>query len=224
MGKRVCTELLALVILSFFTSTWAEPQVLKFRGSGSERTPVFVVGAPWLIDWSTVSEFPQTGTIEIRLHDADSDRIVGIINQAEGVARGLKLVEDVGKFRIAVDARNVDWIIDITELTPERAAELKQKASREPTLAESSLQLAKYVPAGSFSGWTAVDDRTLVLLGEDGGGWRVLIAPPCAGLSSARAINFVTPAEGSPGHYDSILLEDGRRCYFEQVAPVSVPD
>jgi hypothetical protein len=171
MGKRVCTGLLALVALSLFTATWAEPQVLKFSGSGSERTPVFVVGAPWLIDWSTGSEFPKTGTIEIRLHDADSDRIVGIINQAEGVARGLKLIEDVGKFRIAVDARNVDWMIEITELTPERAAELKEKAAREPTLAESSLQLAKYVPAGSFSGWTALDDSTLVLLGQDGGGW-----------------------------------------------------
>ncbi|MCW8845102.1 MAG: hypothetical protein OQK99_04630 [Gammaproteobacteria bacterium] len=224
MGKRMCAALLALVALTFFTATWAEPQVLRFSGSGSERTPVFVVGSPWLIDWSTESEFPQTGTIEIRLHDADTDRIVGIINQAEGIARGLKLMEDVGKFSIAVDARNVDWIIDITELTPERAAELKEQAATGPSLAERSHQLAKYVPAGSFSGWMAADDSTLVLLGKDGGGWRVSIAPPCAGLSTAKTLAFVTPMAGSLGHYDSVLLEDGTRCYFERVAPASVPD
>jgi hypothetical protein len=43
------------------------------------------------------------------------------------------------------------------------------------------------------------------------------------GLKSATAISFVTPVVDGTDEYDSILLEDGTRCYFNSVTPSSVP-
>ncbi len=35
--------------------------------------------------------------------------------------------------------------------------------------------------------------------------------------------DFVTPVVDGTDEYDSILLEDGTRCYFNSVTPSSVP-
>lgn len=224
MGKRLCAALLAFVALNFMLATAAELPAFKFSGSGSGNTPQFRVDGPWLIDWRALSEFPRATTIEFRLLDADSGQIVGIINQAEGGARGLKLIEQTGAFRIAVSAEGVDWAVDVIQVSAERGAQLKQQAGREPTLAQRSAQAARLLPAGSFAGWHAPDDSTMFIAVEGGGGWRLSFSPPCEGLSVARGITFVTPVSGDLKHYNSIMLDDGDRCYFDRVDPTGWTD
>jgi hypothetical protein len=50
-------------------------------------------------------------------------------------------------------------------------------------------------------------------------GWRVSFSPACPGLHAATAISFVTSAAGGLDQYDSIMLDDGTRCYFDRVNP-----
>ena len=59
----------------------------------------------------------------------------------------------------------------------------------------------------------------LLLFDNDRMRWRATFAQPCPGLESATVISFVTSVAGSLEDYDSILLEDGTRCYFDRVVP-----
>jgi len=77
----------------------------------------------------------------------------------------------------------------------------------------------RLVREGTFSEWRADGNEVLLLFDSNNTGWRVTFARPCPGLESAKVISFVTPAAGSLDDYDSILLEDGTRCYFDRVIP-----
>ena len=45
-------------------------------------------------------------------------------------------------------------------------------------------------------------------------------ARPCAGLSQATALMFVSAGYGSGGEiYEAIMLDDGTHCPFERVIP-----
>lgn len=224
MDRRKSAALSALLAMSCAMAAIAEPPRFTFTGSGTGLTPEFEMDAPWLIDWRADSEFPRVTTIEFRLQDARSGQLLGIINQAEGSARGLKLLDDVGRFRVQVNAEDVSWKIDIMQVSGERAAQLRQLAEKGPSLAERSDRLAKLLPVGNYAGWQVVNDSTLLLAVQEGGGWSLSFSAPCEGLSSARGLSFVTPTSGGIDQYDSILLDDGTRCYFDQVAPTSVPE
>ncbi len=221
MHKHLRVVLLALAAMPLGMAIAGELEAFKFSGSGDGRTPVFEVTTPWLVDWRAQSEFPRATFIEFRLHDARTGNILGIINQAEGGARGLKLMDEVGTFRIEVSAGEVDWSIDVIQVSAERAAELKDKAGRQPSLAERSKSAARRLPEGPFAGWHAPDDSTIFLDQDDGIGWRLSFAPPCAGVSQARGITFMTSVDGPVDEYDSVMLDDGSRCYFDSVAPTS---
>lgn len=224
MSKHLRVLLLALAAMPLAMAFAGEPQAFKFSGSGSGRTPVFEVAGPWLIDWEALGEFPRATFIEFRLHDAGSGDVLGIISQAEGGARGLKLMEQAGRFRIEVSTGEVDWRIEVIPVSAERAAQLKDKAGREPNLAERSKNTARHLPDGPFAGWHAADDSTIYLDQDDGRGWCLSFSTPCAGLSQARGITFVTAGDGPVDEYDSVMLEDGSRCYFDSVAPTSWVD
>ncbi len=224
MHKHLRVVLLALAAMPLGMAIAGELEAFKFSGSGDGRTPVFEVTTPWLVDWRAQSEFPRATFIEFRLHDARTGNILGIINQAEGGARGLKLMDEVGTFRIEVSAGEVDWSIDVIQVSAERAAELKDKAGRQPSLAERSKSAARRLPEGPFAGWHAPDDSTIFLDQDDGIGWRLSFAPPCAGVSQARGITFMTSVDGPVDEYDSVMLDDGSRCYFDSVAPTSWVD
>jgi Fe-S cluster assembly iron-binding protein IscA len=43
----------------------------------------------------------------------------------------------------------------------------------------------------------------------------------CPGLSKAKELSFVTPGKENHDFYDSILLDDGLRCYFDKVTWIS---
>jgi hypothetical protein len=65
------------------------------------------------------------------------------------------------------------------------------------------------------------DDNTLLLFTDDETtGLRVTFAQGCTGLTEAAALSFVSASSaGGIEHHDSILLDDGVRCYFDRVYP-----
>jgi hypothetical protein len=90
------------------------------------------------------------------------------------------------------------------------------------TLRDSSQMVLRRVRESSFVQWRATDAETLLLFSDDGLGWRVSFSPECPGLKSAIAISFVAPMTDDNNHYDSILLDNGTRCYSDRVSILAV--
>lgn len=220
--KNIIPSICIGVAAILWSSAFAEnPENLRFIGEGSGESAVFSMDGPWTLDWSVNSEFPLLASFEIRLHDGVSGKIIGRVAELEGIARGLKLFEQSGTFQIVVAGRSVNWEIDVLEVSEQQAADLKGGSS----LSASSLRLSRRVPEGSFVEWRPEGDGTLLLFDDNEVVWRISFSPDCPGLRSASVISFVTPAGdlGGTDQFDSILLEDGTRCYFNSVIPGSVP-
>jgi hypothetical protein len=63
----------------------------------------------------------------------------------------------------------------------------------------------------------------LLLFSEDeSSGYRVTFSPACPGLSKATALSFVTAFESGVESYNSILLDNGTRCFFNRVVPTVI--
>lgn len=219
MKSRLLFALLVLLAMPAGMADSSGQHRYTYEGNGSGQTPVFRMDSAWLVDWRSNNEFPRTATIELQLLEADSGRVLGIINQAQGQARGLKLIPQSGAFRIAVQARGVQWQMDLIEVSEARAGQLRRQAGHSPDLARRSAQSSRRLPVGPLAGWHAPDDSLMVLSGADGVDWRLEFSPPCEGLSAAAGITFVSPVGKDDAHYDSILLDDGKRCYFDRVSP-----
>jgi hypothetical protein len=198
-------------------------EIVKFDGQENGKSPVFTVDGPWTLDWSAHSEFPLLASFEMRLRDGTSGEIIGKVVELEGTGRGLRLFEDAGTYQIVVTGRSVEWYIEIMEVGEEQAASLKRGIEGRPSLIESSQRISRRVPESSFVEWRPEGNETLLLFNDDGVAWRISFSPSCPGLKSATAISFVTPVVDGTDEYDSILLEDGTRCYFSSVTPNSVP-
>ena len=215
---------LFLIALTLYANaaTPADVDAVRFTGNESERTTIFEMGGPWLLDWSgrNKTETALPTNFEMRLHDADSGKFVGTIVQLEGTGRGLKLFENAGSFQIEVVAQNLLWDLQIETVDPQEAERIKRLSEDGPSLDEMAKRKARQVADGSFSSWRPVDDETLLLFAEDDNtGYRVSFSPACPGLTEAKALSFVTAIDGGIDNYDSILLDDGTRCYFKSVVP-----
>jgi hypothetical protein len=195
---------------------------VRFTGKGDDRTAAFRTSGPWILDWSITSDFPLLARFEMRLHDGASGEFMGTVIQLEGTGNGLKLFDSGGEFRLSIVARNVVWELEIAEVTEEQAARIKRGADDKPSLQDSSRSTTRQLPIDTFDSWRAVGNDTLLLFDDGGTGWRVTFAGTCPGLASASAVSFVTSSSGDMNAYDSILLDDGRRCYFERVIPTIV--
>jgi hypothetical protein len=228
------TILLILVMVA--GAGWsAEGEALRFTGDKTGLTDPFEVAGPWVLDWSVRSKsgLPcnfavwdggeaagQPCNFEMRLLDADSGGHVGTIAQLEGAGRGYKLFEQPGHYRVDVVARNVIWEFLVTPIDEQMAAELKTHTEKGVPLEARSMVASRRVAEGTFQSWRPVDDATLLLFSEDQAhGYRVTFAPACPGLSSAKALSFVTVFDSGVESYDSILLDNGTRCYFNRVVP-----
>jgi hypothetical protein len=100
------------------------------------------------------------------------------------------------------------------------AGEIKARTEKGLSLEARSVAASRQVTAGSFQSWRPVDDETLLLFsGDEASGYRVTFAPACPGLSAAKALSFVTNFDKGVESYNSILLDDGTRCYFNRVVP-----
>ena len=205
-----------LVIFSLFSVT-AEAQNLK--GSDNGRPPAFSMDGPWLMDWSTKSEFPLLASIEIRLYDAESGDYLGMIAELKGTGSGYKLFENAGTYQLVIVGTFVDWDIQLSPVDEEQAAVLKRSAEQRPSMLDTTREVSRLVPESSFESWRPQGNDSLLLFDNGSLAWTVSMSPPCPGLESATAISFVMPTGDDTGQYDSILLDDGTRCYFSSVTP-----
>jgi len=220
MNARTLGIFLAALAIVAGTGSAADNDRLRYTGGESERTPAFSRDGPWLLDWSVRSKTELPTNFEMRLYDADSGEFAGTIVQLEGTGRGLKLFEEGGNFEIQVVSENLVWELSIESVDAATAARLKQNSKGQVSLEQRSERAARQVPEGGFESWRAVGDDVLLLFAADGTtGYRVSFTPACPGLAAAKALSFVARfADGGDG-YDSILLDDGTRCYFDRVAP-----
>jgi hypothetical protein len=192
----------------------------RFSGTESGSTPVFETDGPWLLYWSTRSEFPEMSSIELRVYDVASGDFLGSVSDNDGREGGRRLFESAGSYRVQVIATALDWDIEIAEIERDRAASVKRASEGGSTLEDRAAKEARQVRADSFASWRPVDDSTLLLFSRDEAtGFRVLFDASCGGLSDATALSFVSTSSGGPERYDSIMLEDGTRCYFDRVVP-----
>ena len=216
MKRQISAILMVSMVL---LGSVATADVQKLSGKNNGKPPAFTVDGPWTMDWSARSEFPLLASIDMRLHDGTTGEFIGVIVEIKGTGRGLKVFENAGTFQVVVVGTFVEWDIEIQEISEEQAASLKRSAEGRPSLLESAKRASRRVPAGSFKSWRPQDDENLLLFDDHGIGWRVSFSPACPGLESATAISFVTPADDGLGEYDSIMLDDGTRCYFDRVIP-----
>jgi hypothetical protein len=195
-----------------------EPLIARFSGHGAQKTDEFEVKGPWLLDWQVNSEFPELVSTVVRLEDAGTLDTIGIVADFHGVGNGLKVFPNSGRFRFDVSGNDVDWILEVREISDAWAARLERVTRSERSDRQLPTVLRNQVVAGAFSGWHAESDQALTLVGAGMMSFRVSFGPTgCSGLAAAKTLYFVTPKKGPQSVYDSILLEDGTRCYFDKV-------
>lgn len=194
-----------------------------FTGEGNRTLPEFTVDGPWTLNWTSRSDNPTLASIEIRLYDRGSDDYLGKVAERLGTGSGYKMFEKPGRYQIVVVGTSIDWEIMIEEIDPERAAAIKRQALGEASLEDTTRRYSKRLPQDSFEGWQPDGDDLLLLYADGYLRWRVTFSPAdCKGLDDAAAISFVTPVGDPDGAYDSIMLDDGTRCYFDNVVPAYV--
>jgi len=140
------------------------------------------------------------------------------IAELKGTGSGLKFFEQAGTFQIVIVATSSEWDITIKELSDEQAAVIRRSAEGAPSMLDAVRRASSLVPEGSFDSWRPQGNDTLLLFSDAGPGWRVSFSPSCPGLESATTLSFVMTSGDGMGQYDSILLDDGTRCYFTGVA------
>lgn len=225
-------------LVCLLAASTANAQVTHFMGNTAEKTDMFEVDGPWLLDWSarSPSKLPCNYQIwsddgieglpcnlELRLLDATTGDYLGSIAQLEGEGSGFKLFEKPGSYRIDVISQHVIWELLVEQVDEAKAAELKALTEQGPTLSDRARAASRQVADDAFESWRPVDDETLLLIADDEAtGYRVTFSPACPGLSKARALSFVTALDARVDLYDSILMDDGTRCYFNRVVPTIV--
>lgn len=192
----------------------------RLTGSDSGRPPAVTLDGPWLMEWSTKSEFPLLASIEIRLYDADNGEYLGMVAELKGTGSGAKLFENPGSYQFVIVGTSVDWDIRIEEVDAERAATMRREAEGRATIQDTAREVSRLVPESSFESWRPEGNDTLLLFRDGMLSWKVGFAPACPGLGSATSLSFVMRSvERGTDQYDSVLLESGQRCYFTSVTP-----
>lgn len=192
----------------------------RFAGDGSASPAPFEVTGPWTLHWTARTEFPALASIEIRLYDDITGEFLGKVADSRGAGTGHRLFSDPGRYRIAVVANSASWEVTIEEVSESRAEQIERQAEGRPSLLDSAQRAGSRVPEDSFETWSTDGDDVLLLFADRVLRWRISFSPPdCPGLDAATAISFVSAGAGSNPGYDSILLDDGTRCYFESAIP-----
>ncbi len=210
-SQLAAAALLAAVFAGPAPAAPGPERIATFSGDDSAATAAFRSEEPWLLSWSVASDAPRAAVIRIRLVDVDTGRHIGDVVDFSGIGSGTKLFRETGRFRFDVSGRFVRWVLHV-ERTDTATA---QAAAGGANTAPARL----HADPDDFAGWSAVDARTLQLIGGSQGDLRIRLRTECPGLTSARRLSFVTAPGAGDEAYDSILLEDGTRCYFDDVQP-----
>jgi len=213
--------LAAIIVLCHATPSVAQ-EIQRLTGQDSATPAAFTVDGPWIMEWSTRSEFPKSANFEMRLHDAGTGDYLGMIATIKGTGKGQKLFEDAGEFQLVIVATDSEWDILIRRVSEQQAAVIRRQAMGTPSLLDSANRLGRRVPEDSFESWRPDGDDMLLLFRDGSVRWKVRFSPPCQGLGESTAISFMTAVAGAAGEYDSILLDGGTRCVFDSVIPGSM--
>ena len=221
MTPRRFSRLLFCGLLAVaYGTAWAEgDDPLRFSGSGNGRTPVFETSGPWLLDWRLTTDTLLPARFEMRLHD-DAGDYLGLIAQVDELGAGRKLFEQAGRWQIVVVAANVSWELSIAEVDAADAERMRRQVEGTATLEDRARRHMARLPDDSFNQWRAHGDSALLLFDSAGLAFRATFRQPCRGLESATAISFMSGP--TLDEYDSILLDDGTRCFFDKVVPTRV--
>jgi hypothetical protein len=96
----------------------------SWSGRGSAQLATFPTGGgPLRIHWEARNESPRAaGRLAIRLHSADSGRVLAEVADQKGEGADTKdIADDHQRFYLTVDAANVDWAVRVEEaVTPVR--------------------------------------------------------------------------------------------------------
>ena len=154
----------------------------RLTGSDSGRPPAVTFDGPWLMEWSTKSEFPILASIEIRLYDADNGEYLGMVAELKGTGSGVKLFESPGTYQFVIVGTFVDWDIRVEAVDAERAAEMTRAAEGRPSTLDATREISRLVPESSFESWRPEGNDTLLLFRDGILSWTVGFAPACPGL------------------------------------------
>jgi hypothetical protein len=103
-------------------TTWRP--VASWSGRGNTTLETFPIGAGRLrIYWDVRNETPAgAGRFHVRLHSADSGRVLDDVVTVQGAGADSKeLVDDHQRFYLSVESANVDWTLRVEEgLAPRR--------------------------------------------------------------------------------------------------------
>jgi len=216
---RQHSYVLIALLVAPLAAVGAEPEtpIAKFSGNDNEQTAAFDVKAPWLLDYEVDSEFPDLATTTIRLEDA-TDQTIGTVAAFRGTGHGLKLFRKSGRYRLNITGETTNWRIEILEISEAWAKRLEHTTATSRFEHPHPSELQRQVASDSFSGWQAESDQSLILTGTGPTNFRVSFgAGGCPGLAASKTISFVTPDKGPLFVYDSVLLGNGTRCYFDKV-------
>jgi hypothetical protein len=90
----------------------------SWSGRGSAQLATFPTGGgPLRIHWEARNESPRgAGRLAIRLHSADSGRVLAEVVDHNGEGGETKeIADDHQRFYLTVDSANVDWAIRVDE-------------------------------------------------------------------------------------------------------------
>lgn len=97
-------------------TTWRP--VATWSGTGDTTLETFPIGAGRLrIYWETRNETPAgAGRLHVRLHSADSGRVLEDVIDMKGVGADSRvIVDDHQRFYLSVESANVDWTVRVEE-------------------------------------------------------------------------------------------------------------
>tara|TARA_B100000963_G_C22551140_1_gene636842 strand:+ start:194 stop:598 length:405 start_codon:yes stop_codon:yes gene_type:complete len=122
-----------LFIINFFiiSSAAESASVIKeFRGSESLTTPIFLVEAPWLLDWRLDGDYDELIALDITLIEAATGRHVGRVLHTKQKGNGLKLFDHSGRYQLRVSSTLARWTLKIKQIKPEEKELYSRKESK----------------------------------------------------------------------------------------------
>ncbi len=105
--------------------------VTQFVGSGDQRTLGFSVGGSWELRWRVepMTQFDRLGGFRADVYDAATNRLLGSVGDNARNDSGVERIAGDGRFYLNINARNVNWEIDVVDVAePWATAGYKKQA------------------------------------------------------------------------------------------------
>lgn len=121
MKSTAKRSLAGLLLLLNWAAASGEETVVEFQGSGNRTTSVFVVDAPWILDWRINSDYNKMLSFDLDLIDGTTGVLIGNIKSAKSLGNGVSLFQKGGRYRFRINGSFIRWHLKVKELTNEEA-------------------------------------------------------------------------------------------------------